>query len=137
MGQTHRSRCSLMVPLETGDGRVPNDSCAKSPNCPADLGLSPSPSSAFELSCAPQRRPCGRQSRWPLSPASAIGQRINRREIARPRMSMSGRWLTRTPPASPAEEQLEVDSPAQEVQKLAAAGVDMLEAQGQTSGRKR
>jgi len=50
---------------------------------------------------------------------------------------MSGRWLTRTPPASPAEEQLEVDSPAQEAQKLAAAGVDMLEAQGQTSGRKR
>ena len=67
----------------------------------------------------------------PLQPSLTIRDRINRGEIPGPRMSMSGPWLTRTPGVFPPEYQTKIDSPeqaAQEVEKLAAAGVDVIKA---------
>ena len=66
-----------------------------------------------------------------LQPSLSIRDRINRGEIPGPRMSMSGPWLTRTPGVFPLEYQIKVTSPqqaAQEVEKLAAAGVDVIKA---------
>ena len=66
-----------------------------------------------------------------LQPALSIRDRIARGEIPGPRMSMSGPWLTRTPGVFPLEYQIKVTSPeqaAQEVDKLAAAGVDVIKA---------
>ena len=67
----------------------------------------------------------------PLQPSISIRDRITRGEIPGPRMSMSGPWLTRTPGVFPLEYQIKVESPqqaAQEVEKLAAAGVDVIKA---------
>jgi imidazolonepropionase-like amidohydrolase len=67
----------------------------------------------------------------PLAPALSIRDRINRGEVAGPRMSMSGPWLTRTPGVFPLDYQITVTSPeqaAQAVEKLAAAGVDVIKA---------
>ena len=67
----------------------------------------------------------------PLQPSISIRDRINRGEVPGPRMSMSGPWLTRTPGVFPLEYQIKVESPqqaAQEVEKLAAAGVDVIKA---------
>jgi imidazolonepropionase-like amidohydrolase len=67
----------------------------------------------------------------PLQPALTVRDRINRGEIPGPRMSMSGPWLTRTPGVFPLEYQITVTSAAQaaqEVEKLAAAGVDVIKA---------
>jgi imidazolonepropionase-like amidohydrolase len=67
----------------------------------------------------------------PLQSGLSIRDRINRGEIPGPRMSMSGPWLTRTPGVFPPEYQIKVESPqqaAQEVEKLAAAGVDVIKA---------
>jgi imidazolonepropionase-like amidohydrolase len=66
-----------------------------------------------------------------LQPGLSIRDRINRGEIPGPRMSMSGPWLTRTPGVFPLEYQIKVTSAAQaaeEVEKLAAAGVDVIKA---------
>jgi imidazolonepropionase-like amidohydrolase len=67
----------------------------------------------------------------PLETSLAIRDRINRGEIPGPRMSMSGPWLTRTPGVFPPEYQIKIDSPeqaAREVDRLAAAGVDVIKA---------
>ncbi len=67
----------------------------------------------------------------PLAPSISIRDRINQGQIAGPRMSMSGPWLTRTPAVFPLDYQLKVESPAQaaqEVEKLAVAGVDVIKA---------
>jgi imidazolonepropionase-like amidohydrolase len=66
-----------------------------------------------------------------LQPALSLRDRINRGDVPGPRMSMSGPWLTRTPGVFPLEYQITVTSPAQaaqEVEKLAAAGVDVIKA---------
>lgn len=67
----------------------------------------------------------------PLEPSLSIKGRIERGETPGPRMSMSGPWLTRTPGVFPPEYQIKIDSPeqaAQEVDKLAEAGVDVIKA---------
>jgi imidazolonepropionase-like amidohydrolase len=67
----------------------------------------------------------------PLAESLAIRQRITAGEIAGPRMSMSGPWLTRNVAIFPADYQIKVTSPAQaaaETERLAAAGVDVIKA---------
>jgi imidazolonepropionase-like amidohydrolase len=67
----------------------------------------------------------------PLDASLAVRERINRGEVPGPRMVMSGPWLTRTPGVFPPEYQIKVDSPeqaAREVERLAAAGVDVIKA---------
>jgi imidazolonepropionase-like amidohydrolase len=67
----------------------------------------------------------------PLDVSLSIRDRIAKGEIPGPRMSMSGPWLTRTPGVFPPEYQIKVDSPgqaAQEVDRLAQAGVDVIKA---------
>jgi imidazolonepropionase-like amidohydrolase len=67
----------------------------------------------------------------PLAESLAIRQRIAKGEIPGPRMMMSGPWLTRTPAIFPPDYQIKVTSPeqaAEETEKLAAAGVDVIKA---------
>jgi imidazolonepropionase-like amidohydrolase len=67
----------------------------------------------------------------PLQASLSIRDRINRGDIPGPRMSMSGPWLTRRSAVFPPDYQIEVSSSeqaAQEVERLAAAGVDVIKA---------
>jgi len=67
----------------------------------------------------------------PLAESLAIRDRIAKGEIPGPRMSMSGPWLTRNVAIFPDDYQIAVTTPAQaaaEVDRLAAAGVDVIKA---------
>jgi hypothetical protein len=67
----------------------------------------------------------------PMAESLAIRDRIAKGEIPGPRMSMSGPWLTRNVAIFPEDYQIKVTSPAQaaaEVDRLAAAGVDVIKA---------
>ena len=67
----------------------------------------------------------------PLAESLAVRKRIAAGEIAGPRMSMSGPWLTRNLAIFPEDYQIKVTSPAQaaaETERLAAAGVDVIKA---------
>jgi imidazolonepropionase-like amidohydrolase len=67
----------------------------------------------------------------PLEESIVVRNRIARGEIPGPRMSMSGPWLTRNVAVFPASYQIKVTTPelaAQEVDRLATAGVDVIKA---------